>query len=215
MGKKIIIFALMLFIICGVDYVSAANICTKEKYNDLKEKASKIEMKWNLEFDEKNDYYFSVNAYNVDKDLMLILNNNVYEPNDDGIIILSTPFDGGKKYEFKFYGAYYHPCVEEYVYSRFLEIPKYNIYSKMDECSEYSEWELCDEWYQGSIEDVEDFYNKLNTYKEQIENGEIVLKSDKENQKINFIFLIILIIILATICFLIIRNKKIKKVKKR
>lgn len=208
-------YCLLLFVIMSVFLINPlkidAAICTKSIYAELKEKAADIKMEWKLKFDEKDNHYFEVKASNVDKDLMLIFGGNVYEP-IDGNITISIPLEGGKNYQFKFYGAYYHPCVEEYVYTKNLDIPKYNIYSKLDECKKYSDWELCDEWYQGEIEDTEDFYEKLEEYKKKIESGEIVPKSKKEEKKITLIILIVIILI-SIISFLLYKviTKKRKK----
>jgi len=186
-----------------------AAICTKSIYAELKEKASNIKADWELKFDEKENHYFVVNLSNIDKDLMLIFAGNVYEPKD-GKINMTIPLEGGKNYEFKFYGAYYHPCVEEYVYTKNLKIPKYNTYSKLDECKKYSDWELCDEWYQGEIEDYDDFYLKLEEYKKKIESGEIVPKSKKEEKKITLIILIVIILIsiISFVLYKVIDKKK-------
>lgn len=122
-SKKLLSFLIMFLILFNLGKVEAANICTEKKYNDLKQKAANIEMKWELKFDKSNNHYFEVSASNVDKDLMLIMSNVVYEPDENGSIIVSLPLEGGNTYQFKYYGAYYHPCVEEYIYTKNLKFP--------------------------------------------------------------------------------------------
>ena len=208
MKKVFILFIFVLLIICNTDSVFAANLCTKEKYNDLKEKASNVEIEWELKYDENDNFYFKVNANNVDDDLILFFDNLYYEPKDGNIEVL-TFLEGGNTYQFKFYGGYNHPCVEEYIYTRNLTIPKYNKYSELEVCSEYSEWELCDKWYSGEIKDTEDFYNKLEEYKKKLASGEIVI--EKDNNKLYYSFGIIIIIIIIAILFLLFYKKKKKR----
>lgn len=187
--------------------VNAANLCTESKYNALKQKASKVEANWNLKFDEKNNAYFEVSFNNVDDDLLLLYNNVYYEPSNSKIELV-TLLEGGNTYEFNFYGGYDNPCVEEYLYTKKLEIPKYNKFSEMKECSEYTEWDLCDKWYSGYIESEEDFYNKLEEYKEKIKTGEIVLgKKGKNNYALyTLIFGFTLIVLICAYKF--IKKKK-------
>lgn len=158
----------------------AANICTENKYDELKRKASTIQVEWELKFDEKNNNYFEVEVSGVDKDLILIYNDIIYEP-ANGYIKIFSQLQGGNTYQFKFYGGYDNPCAEEYVYTKTLQIPKYNKYSELDVCKEYSKWELCDKWYSSPIADEEEFYQKLEEYKEKIKSGEIVIEDDNKN----------------------------------
>ena len=205
MKKKYILFIFILLFVCGIDSVFAANICTKEKYNDLKKKAVKIEMNWTLEYDNDDNFYFQINANNVDENLMLFFDGIYYEPKNGSIDVL-TPLEGGNTYQFKFYGGYDHPCVEEYVYTKNLTVPKYNKYSELEVCSEYSEWDLCDKWYSGEIENINDFYNKLEEYKKKIDTNEIILK--KENDNLYYVFGLVIIIVLVILFFIIYKKKK-------
>ena len=72
--------------------------------------------------------------------------------------------EGGRTYEFKFYGGYDSACVEEYLYIRKLEIPKYNYYSEKDACIEYEEFPLCGKYYSGDIPSDEYFNEQLQAY---------------------------------------------------
>jgi len=47
-------------------------------------------------------------------------------------------------------------------------MPKYNKYSKYEECIEYEEFPLCNKWYQGDIPDEEYFFEKLEEYKKTL-----------------------------------------------
>lgn len=201
MKKNFLIAFVLIIFLFPVDV--HAELCTKDYYSKLKEKAAKVSIKWNLvEDDDKKS--IEVVISNMDKDLMLIYGDSVYEYNDGEDIVLINGISGGREYQFKFYGAYYTACTEEFVYTNSISIPKYNIYSELDECKEYSNWELCDKWYQGEIKDKGEFFEKLNEYKEKINSGEIKVE-DEKNAHNSLLVLCITggIIIILAVCFTI------------
>lgn len=214
--KKILLFSYV--ILLGIltfsfQNVFAANICTSTKYNDLKKKASEIKAKWELKFDVSNNAYFDISFENVDENLMLSFMGIYYEPKD-GKIVLENSLDGGTTYKFNFYGGYNHSCVEEYVYTLSLKVPKYNKYSEMEECKENSEWELCDKWYAGEINDENDFRNKLEEYLKSDEKKEVVKdKQDKENNKKIIITVVVVVVAIVLIggAFIVKKNKVVRK----
>jgi len=179
--KKIVAILVLAFIFLQNPYeVKAANICTKTIYNELKRDAYQVSFGWELKFDEKNNYYFEVTVSNMNSNVLLVFGGITYEANDTGIFKLNSPLEGGKNYEFNFYGGYDSPCVEEYVYTTYLQLPKYNKYSELDECIEYEEFALCNKWYKGEIESNEYFYQKLEEYKKSLEKPEEKPPVEKE-----------------------------------
>ena len=61
----------------------------------------------------------------MNKDVLLKFGDAVYEANDDGSqFIINTVLEGGNTYEFKFYGGYDNPCVEEYIYTKEINYSK-------------------------------------------------------------------------------------------
>ena len=213
MNKKCI-FIILLLLFISFPKVNASNICTQSKYNDLRTKAASIKAEWEL-VSENDEYYFIVTLSNVDKDLMIKFNQTYYEP-ENGTIRLDARLSGGETYNLQFYGGYNHSCVEEYIYTKKMSIPKYNKFSKMKECETYKDWELCDEWYSGVILDEEDFYYKLEQYKNKIASGEIKIE---EKNVINPIVVCVAIVIVLGVAGYIgyvakKKNKPKKKVKK-
>lgn len=170
MNKKVIIYCLFALCFFFPIPADAANLCTGSRYNELKRAAYNVQLSWNLKFDSDNKPYFEITASNMNKDVLLIFNDSVYEtPNDNATIVIASYLDGGHTYEFKFYGGYDSPCAEEYIYTRQLKVPKYNTYSESEECIEYEEFPLCGKWYEGSIRDREYFLEQLEIYKKSIE----------------------------------------------
>lgn len=208
-----VLIAFLLVFFISNQNVNAANICTSSKYDDLKKKTASIEAKWDLKFDDSNNSYFEITFDNVDDDVMLLFMGAYYEPKNNKIQ-LDNMFEGGTTYQFKFYAGYDNPCVEEYLYTKSLKVPVYNKYSEMDECKENSEWELCDKWYDGYIQDEEDFRNKLDEYLHSDEKKEVIInqKNNETKKKIIIFSSIVLIIVILIICFT--KKKKNKNRKK-
>ena len=218
MKKNIKILFILVAFICAfaIKNVYAEGLCTNSKYDDLKSKANKIKASWELNFDNEKQPYFTVKLENVDENLILTFNNHNYIP-DDGVINVEEYLMGGGIYDFKIYGGYQTDCVEEYVYTKKVRIPKYNRYSEMKECKEYPEWELCDKWYSGEIESEEDFRNQLNTYLNSGKKEETKKEDNKSDN--SYIAIIIVVVIILTVCFILYSKyqkgrKKVKNEKK-
>lgn len=164
------IFLLFAFLPFKVD---AANICTGSKYNELKREAYQVELSWELKFDKDNNHYFQVTVANMNKNILLVFGDVTYEgDNNKNPILIEATLEGGNTYEFKFYGGYDNPCVEEYIYTKRLELPKYNKYNELEECIEYEEFPLCNKWYSGDIKDEDYFLEQLEIYKKSLEKPE-------------------------------------------
>ncbi len=156
------------------------------------------------------------------KNIILIEGTTVYEYENVGSdFTLTYPYEGGENVKFYLYGGYDTDCVEEFLYSKELSIPKYNMYSERDECLGYEEFDLCNKWYQGDILNDEYFLEKLEEYKESIkpveEPEEKVEEKTLLQQVIDFyieniIFTLpVTIILVSGIIFLIIRSIRRRK----
>lgn len=220
--KKNNIFLFLSFLMLMIPLkVNGADICSSTKYTNLKREAFNAELKYDLKFDESHKSYFVVTIYNVSDNLIVNYNGSALTPDKDNKIVIPTFFDGGSTYEIKFYGGYNTSCVEEYVYSKKIVIPKYNVYSERDECIEYEEFKLCGKFYSGEIKNDTDFEEQLEEYIKSLEKKP---HEEKEEEKsffekiidfyINNIIItgpITIIIILALIAYIIIKIIKRKK----
>ena len=215
MMKKILIAIVAMFLL--IPSVNAANICNNSKYNDLKQKAGRVNAEWSLKFEdeETDDYYFEIQLSNVDSNLMVKFEGVYYQP-VDGNITLDAKLTGGTTYDILFYGGYGHVCVEQFIYDKKVKVPVYNKYYKMKECEKYKEFPLCDKWYSGSIANEEDFYGQLDEYKSKIEKGEIVVDEEKNNDSILPIVIAIgAVVLTGAVIFVITNNKKKKRKAKK
>ncbi len=161
--------------------VKAANICTANKYNALKAKAFKIELSYELKFDEKHNPYFEITVMNMTEDLILKFNSTIYEAKENGTFVINTKLQGGNTYKFNFYGGYNNACVEQFIYSKSLTLPRYNIFSEREECIEYEDFPLCRKWYSKEIGSETEFLDALEEYKKTLEKKEpIDLDTDEK-----------------------------------
>ena len=224
--KKNFIFIVLCFSLFFNIKVDAANICTANKYNELKREAYKVELSWELKFDTDHNYYFEVTVANMNKNILLKFGDSVYEANDDGSqFVLNTNLEGGNTYEFEFYGGYDNTCVEEYIYTKNLSLPKYNRYNELEECIEYEEFPLCNKWYSGEIKDKDYFLEQLEIYKKSLVEPEKpkpaiddrdffqkILDFYVDNIKVTFPITIIIVLLIIILVFIKIKNEK-KKIK--
>ena len=222
--KKFKYLILIIFLMIIPTFVNASNICTSSKYNKLKALAYKTDVTYELKFDEKHNAYFEVIVLNMSEDLILQYNSVIYEANDSGRITLESRFVGGETYELRFYGGYNNSCVEQYVYSKKVKIPNYNIYSERDECIEYEEFPLCNKYYSGRINSEEDFLDALDLYKKSLEKEVVDLNEDNrtifeklidyyiENIIITLPITIIIVLVVGYIIVkkIILRKKRVK-----
>ena len=174
-----------------------------------------------MNFDNHN-HYFGVTATNVSKDVLIKFNGSTYEPQkDNDTIFIESRIEGGMTYEFNLYAGYDTDCSEEFLYTKKLKIPRYNIFSEKDECIEYEEFKLCNKWYQGVI--TEDQFNlELEEYINSLKKEEPVeeIKEEKSlfNKIIDFyldnilialpITIMIILLILYKIIITIVRRKR-------
>ena len=215
MKNKLLWLLLVLVIVLPI---SVNGLCTSKKQSNLKSIAYKTELSYELKFDSEHNYYFEVSVTNMNKDVILIYNGVVYESKgEDDVIVIDNKLEGGATYEFNLYGGYDTACVEEYLYTKKLSIPKYNVYSERDECIEYEEFYLCNKWYPGTIGNDEFFESELNNYieslnaKEEEEKEEVIEKGLFE-KIIDFyidniiITLPLTILIVGVVIFMVVRN---------
>ena len=163
--KKVLIVITLLFTIFSFQKVNARELCTSSTYGKLKREAYNVNFSYEMKKDANGSAYFVITVMNFKEDLLLIVGDSVYEYENVGDTFkLNNTFDGGETITFSVYGGYDTPCVEEFLYSKKVKIPKYNIYSEEEECFEYDEFELCNKWYQGQIPSRAYFLEKLDEY---------------------------------------------------
>lgn len=213
--KKRYSFIIFLFVMALLIIPSMkvnAGLCTQKVYDGLAARAKKVTAEWNLYFDNNKQPYFKVKLGNIDSDLMIIFNEYNYVP-INGEVEINEYLMGGDIYKFKVYGGYDTDCVEEFLYAKSVKIPKYNSYSEKEECKDNPEWKLCDKFYEGKIENDQDFYDKLNQYINSGEKEKAINTTKKDDFTVLIVIVIILFLVATYVFFKSHKNNSKKKVK--
>ncbi len=180
--KKISLGLFLILLLLFIPKVDAARIvCSSNNMSKMRAKAYKIAV--NYEFiNNDGDRYFLIRIMNVEKGL---------EVKADGHVFINGTGDQ-QVFEFKkysnelvtipieIYSGYGYPCVGEILYTKKIDLPKYNLYSERPECIEYEEFPLCNKWYQGNIKNYEEFEIKLQNY---IDSLKPVEEKEKEKEE--------------------------------
>lgn len=170
-------------------------------------------------------YFIKVNIINISSNLKLVGDTDLYDENDNlvkeinysqtdsGLVTLySYDLSKVKKASFQIYSIN-NNCYEKKLIKISVKLPKYNIYSQLDVCSDLSDYEMCDSFYQNNLTETE-FIDKVNEYKQSLQKQEAKKSNFFINAlnyiKNNVILLIILIIIILVIALIIIFRKRLK-----
>ena len=162
--KRYFIGFLMLFMFCPK--VSAA-ICDNARFVSYQDKAKNITYSYDY-VDESNT--FNITLTNVSSDFYLLdLNSNVTYPYTSDEMVLSgmTP---GKTYKLAIYTENDIYCSDKRIYTLYIKLPYYNPYYNDELCSDIKEFQFCKKFITKMIT-YDEFKEKVNTYKNQIEKG--------------------------------------------
>ncbi len=186
MNNKIVkIFAYSIFLlilITPIDTSAARKLCDQKAFNEMKSIAYKINPNYELRFTEEGTHYFVLTLSNLSEEIEVEFGGSTYSYDEKNPVITLIPMlEGGNTYEFNVYGAYGYPCVGELLYTKKLTIPKYNVYSELEECIEYEEFPLCNKWYQGEIPDYNYFYERYNQYIESLNPSDVPTEKEDKN----------------------------------
>lgn len=201
---------LLIFIISffsSTSYV-AADICDNEHISQIEALAEQVDVKYEyidnskLEKDEGESEY-TVNTYSISVNLIsdeLYLNDGFkdyhYSDSNNGIINLNLN-SGTRQLT-----LHSRRCGGYKIKTMTLKLPKFNIYSYKQECEKLEKYNLdvCDEWYQGTLNDNL-FYKEVNKYLENdnLNTIEKIINLFKNNYLIIIAGLIAIIIIITGI----------------
>lgn len=199
MNKKRLCLILLAFVLPfmfvtkaeAVEYESIEKyICSESNRYKLINKVSKVKLSYEFvndltkeEIDSGYGPYFKVKVANMAEDVTLKMDAYTYTLKKDGDYFeLKQRFSYyGGKVELPFYGGSNTPCFNEYISTKSITLPKYNVYSEKEECIEYEEFPMCNKFYSKEIESEKVFYEKLEEYKKNI-SGE-----KQKREKVNVI----------------------------
>ena len=228
--KKILLA--LLFFVCffsfntkafAVEYHNPEEyLCGKTNSNQLLQRIRKVKTNYELMTDEDGGKYFKIRVTGFQPDLVVKIYgiNYSYENYGDSFSTRNKiPITGGE-FPIVFYGGINHPCADVYIAKRTIKIPKYNVYSELDQCIEYEEFPLCAKYYDGEIGSASEFNDRLQKWIEENNVRPEEVKITLWEQIKNFIednqFEIALVLFLAIVLIIaIIVRKIIRRIKRR
>lgn len=168
---------LFLLVICffiGNVYVKAES-CELEDFERLKSLANNITINYEYVTEENlyNNYYVFINGLTNEFYINDGRNNYYYDEFENGNLTLL--FTSGN-FDFSVYSA---NCSDILLRTVSVKLPTYNVFSDSDECKKMKEYnlEVCDPWYQGSL-NVDEFEKIIAKY-EKVEEQKIKDASKK------------------------------------
>ena len=210
--KKIFVLIIVL-LFCSFVRVEAVTyhnpeeyLCGTQNMNALLGEIRNVKINYEFNNDKTKGRHFKIKISNLNENIVIKVLGMTYsyEQNGDSFYLINTISIKGGTIPIEFYGGLSHPCVDQYITVKKITIPKYNIYSELDDCIEYEEFPLCDRFYDGEINGSEDFYKQLGEFKnslnkeipdEQRSIFEIIKEFIEDNQLLCASILIIVIII--------------------
>ena len=204
-----------------------SDYCTQRRIRELTESLLNVRISYKPVKKDDNKYEFIVSIINMPntvyaemKEMGIPFENSTSMSKFD----LPITFPGNDSYKISFYALSDDACADELIYEKSFLLPKYNVYSELDECIEYEEFPLCNMYYKGDIKNLKDFKNQLNEFinsmkaeSPPVDDGEkSVFAKIADFYTKNLIFTIPgTIIIVGIIVFVIIKVFVLNKKKKR
>lgn len=170
MKKKLLILLLAVIFLGTTEQVNAARVvCTKSRLSQLKTLAYQVTANYELHTPDFGEGYFTITLSNLSPGIIGEYGPEEYRYEEGkDFYLMQGAFEGGQTISISFYVDEDMPCVGEFLFEKKVTLPKYNVYSSMSECIEYEEFPLCNKWYQGKIESIDDFKMQLIEYKESL-----------------------------------------------
>ncbi len=168
-------------------------ICSSEELTRLKREARQIEFSHTFDNEPSGYrvYYMFVSVNNFDEKFYIEDQDEkrfYYMPNEDGEEDSSSYYLGmylnGRGLTFKIYASDATDCTSQLLYTKKYQLPHYNDYSTREECKlkENKDFELCDIYYGGRVENDEEFETALKEYQAEKAKQEVKPKEEKKEE---------------------------------
>lgn len=196
--KKVSLF-LMVFIsfcIC-INKVNAS--CSYTRMANLKKLASNVNITYTYNVTD-NKALFDIRFANFNNDIYLYDSYNDKKYNINGEITLKN-FADGIKYRF-FIKSNDSNCKDEILSTRYVTLPKYNIFYGDPICKGIEDYTLCQKWGSFTISNYNEYIKQINKYKDSLsKSNEETIKTEETTlvQKIVSFLLKYYVVILISI----------------
>ena len=232
--KKIIKTFFMILCILGIySYIptEAKTTCTTQEKNNLIQLAYNVKFDYELSDDQasgEGKRYYKITISNLTKDVYVAYDVGIYTYDEKsttpGVVTIGSLFSSNETYYFKMYASGETKCSGQFLTTKMLRLPVYNIYSEKEACKKYPNFNLCDKNYAGNITD-EQFNKELKNYKDSLVVGEEEKQTKKEmsivkkiitlyteNLKISLPMTALLILVIVILIRKIIKRQKRTKI---
>ena len=179
----------LIFMISFFTFISNSEAsCTYKRISDLKKIASNVNITYTYTIVD-NKASFDIRFANLTNDIYLYDSFNNKKYNVEGEVILKNYIDG-VKYRF-FINSNDKDCKDEQLVTRYVTLPKYNIYYGDPICNGIEDYTLCQKWGSFNINNYDALYlsggepkylmdsinnaNLYNEIKEFIDKGGIII----------------------------------------
>lgn len=214
--KKTLLYLLLIsgLMISNILVTNALN-CTEEEINTYRDKATDINVVFQL-IENEGERYFEINILNVEPDFSFVeeINSDTYSQiSENSFQIKRYKIDSIGKYSFKFYLKNLSCYLSEIRSSIDITIPRYNEYSQQPSCQVITNLKACqktlptnDQLTEQDKKAVEDAYKKY------LQEKSSTSKDDQnQNNIIYLLIVVVLIVIIITAIIIVKRNNKIKR----
>lgn len=199
--RKFLVLVFLIVFIFNIDIVKA-EMCDSVDIARAKELAKNVSYDYKYIGDDEDYQLYEVSFTGLS-------GNNFYIMNEEEKVALDgdkIKLDSGIKY----LDIYYEPCDDMRIKSIKIELPKFNEYSLSEYCdsSDFKNFEYCDEWYSGKVNN-KIFDAAVKEYEKKIEeesksDSDKIIETLWENK-----YLVggIVVFLVAIIAIVVIRSK--------
>lgn len=167
--------------------VDAIELCSKKEKSKLRTKAYSVTLGYTFHnedelFEKGEQPYFEILISNIPEGIEVKAGGYTLVHDKTRITYsIKELAINGLTFEAKVYSAKNNTCGGELFATKKINLPKYNPYSRRDECIEYEEFEMCNMWYKGTIENEGEFNKALNEYIESLKPKEEEVQKENKN----------------------------------
>lgn len=226
-------FLMILCILSIYSYIptEAKTTCTTQEKNTLIQLAYNVKFDYELSDDQasgEGKRYYKITISNLTKDVYVAYDVGIYTYDETsatpGVVTMGSLFSPNETYYFKIYASEETKCSGQFLTTKMLRLPIYNIYSEKEECKKYPNFKLCDKNYTGNITD-EQFNRELKNYQNSLASEPEKESTEKEtsimkkvitiytkNLKISLPITALLILVLIILIRKIIKRRKRTKI---
>lgn len=155
--------------------------CTYSRTSELKKIASNVNVTYTYNIVE-DKATFDIKFANLTNDIYLYDSFNEKTYNQVGEIVLSN-FKDGIKYRF-FIKSNDKDCKDEILITKYVTLPKYNIYYGDPICRGIEDYALCQRWGTFNITSYTAYKTQINKYKESLIQKDNKNEENKYDKKI-------------------------------